>query len=140
MNNVEHIKSKKRSGHVKVLIIDDSDLSRRTVATILENEGFQVVGQAASAEQGIQQAYSSGANVFLIDVVMPGSSGIEVANIIRENIKEPKIIMMSTLDTESVVIESISSGAIDFLVKPFQEEDLIKAVEKIDIELFKEHG
>ena len=124
----------------KILIVDDSDLSRRTIAQILEAEGFKVVGQAANAEQGIQQAYSSGANVFLIDVVMPGSSGIEMANIIRENVKEPRVIMMSTLDLESVVIESISSGAVDFLVKPFKEEDLIKAVEKIDIELLKEHG
>ena len=107
---------------------------------ILEREGFNVVGQAANAEQGMQQAYSTGANVFLIDVVMPDISGIEVANYIRENIKEPRIIMMSSLDIESVIIESISSGAIDFLSKPFEERDLIRAVEKIDIELQKEHG
>ncbi len=140
MDNVESIKKPTRSGHAKVLIIDDSDLSRRTVASILENEGFRVVGQAANAEQGMQQAYSTGANVFLIDVVMPDISGIEVANYIRENIKEPKIIMMSSLDIESVIIESISSGAIDFISKPFEERDLIRAVEKIDIELQKEHG
>tara|TARA_Y100000296_G_scaffold32305_1_gene37409 strand:- start:27 stop:452 length:426 start_codon:yes stop_codon:yes gene_type:complete len=139
-NNVENIKKNARSGHARVLIIDDSDLSRRTVAGILEREGFNVVGQAANAEQGMQQAYSTGANVFLIDVVMPDISGIEVANYIRENIKEPRIIMMSSLDIESVIIESISSGAIDFLSKPFEERDLIRAVEKIDIELQKEHG
>lgn len=139
-NNVENIKKNARSGHARVLIIDDSDLSRRTVAGILEREGFNVVGQAANAEQGMQQAYSTGANVFLIDVVMPDISGIEVANYIRENIKEPRIIMMSSLDIESVIIESISSGAIDFLSKPFEERDLIRAVEKIDIELEKEHG
>ena len=79
-NNVENIKKNARSGHARVLIIDDSDLSRRTVAGILEREGFNVVGQAANAEQGMQQAYSTGANVFLIDVVMPDISGIEVAN------------------------------------------------------------
>ena len=140
MDNVESIKKNTRSGHAKVLIIDDSDLSRRTVASILEKEGFNVVGQATNAEQGMQQAYSTGANVFLIDVVMPDISGIEVANYIRENIKEPNIIMMSSLDIESVIIESISSGAIDFISKPFSESDLIKAVEKIDIELQKEHG
>ena len=139
-DNVENIKKNARSGHARVLIIDDSDLSRRTVAGILEREGFNVVGQAANAEQGMQQAYSTGANVFLIDVVMPDISGIEVANYIRENIKEPRIIMMSSLDIESVIIESISSGAIDFLSKPFEERDLIRAVEKIDIELQKEHG
>ena len=139
-DNVENIKKNARSGHARVLIIDDSDLSRRTVAGILEREGFNVVGQAANAEQGMQQAYSTGANVFLIDVVMPDISGIEVANYIRENIKEPRIIMMSSLDIESVIIESISSGSIDFLSKPFEERDLIRAVEKIDIELQKEHG
>ena len=46
--------------------------------------------------------------------------------------------MMSTLDLESVVIESISTGATDFLTKPFQEEDLIKSIEKVEYEIVKE--
>lgn len=135
---VENINKTKRSNLVKILVVDDSDLSRRTIVNILEREGFNVVGQASSAEQAMQTAFSTGANVFLLDVVMPEVSGIELAGHIRDNVKEPKIIMMSTLDLESVVIESISTGAIDFLTKPFTEEDLIKSVEKIEYEIVKE--
>ncbi|OIQ18561.1 MAG: hypothetical protein BM556_09915 [Bacteriovorax sp. MedPE-SWde] len=135
---VENINKAKRSDLVKILVVDDSDLSRRTIVNILEKEGFNVVGQASSAEQGIQQAFTTGANVFLLDVVMPEVSGLELATHIKENVKEPHIIMMSTLDLESVVIESISTGATDFLTKPFQEEDLIKSIEKVEYEIVKE--
>lgn len=137
---VENINKAKRSEHIKILVVDDSDLSRRTVVSILEKEGFEVVGQAATAEEGMQQAYTTGANVFLLDVVMADISGIELANHIRDNVKEPKIIMMSSLDLESVVIESISSGAVDFLAKPFLEKDLIASVEKVELEILKEVG
>jgi two-component system chemotaxis response regulator CheY len=140
MSNVENINKNKRSDLVKILVVDDSDLSRKTTVKILEEEGFNVVGQANNAEMGMQQAYTSGANVFLLDVVMPNTSGIELADHIRENIKESRIIMMSSLDLESVVVESISNGAIDFLNKPFSKLDLIQSIEKVEEDIVKEAG
>ncbi len=137
---VENINKAKRSDLVRILVVDDSDLSRRTIVSILEANSFNVVGESATAEEAMQQAFNTKANVFLLDVVMPGISGIELANHIRDNIKEPKIIMMSTLDMESVVIESISNGAVDYLSKPFTEQDLIKSVEKIEADIVKENS
>ncbi|EQC43404.1 response regulator [Bacteriovorax sp. Seq25_V] len=137
---VENINKAKRSDLVRILVVDDSDLSRRTIVSILETHGFNVVGESSSAENAMQQAFNTKANVFLLDVVMPEISGIELANHIRDNIKEPKIIMMSTLDMESVVIESISNGAVDYLSKPFTEQDLIKSVEKIEADIIKENS
>ena len=137
---VEKINKAKRSDLVRILVVDDSDLSRRTIVSILEANSFNVVGESATAEEAMQQAFNTKANVFLLDVVMPGISGIELANHIRDNIKEPKIIMMSTLDMESVVIESISNGAVDYLSKPFTEQDLIKSVEKIEADIVKENS
>lgn len=137
---VESINKNKRSDLVRILVVDDSDLSRRTIVSILEKEGFNVVGQASNAEQAMQQAYTTGANVFLVDVVMPDISGLELANHLRDNIKEPRIVMMSSLDLESVVIESISSGAVDFLTKPFEAKDLLASIEKLEVEILKEAG
>lgn len=118
---------------LKILIVDDSDFNRRSMAEILTDEGFNVVGQAKSAEEAIQIAHSAKANLIFIDIVMPDISGLELAKHFQEKQSgERYLIMMSSLNIESIVIESISNGAIDFLQKPFEREDLIKAVEKIE--------
>lgn len=124
---------------LKILIVDDSDFNRRSMAEILTGEGFNVVGQAKSAEEAIQIAHSSKANLIFVDVVMPDISGLELTKHFQEKKSgELFLIMMSSLNIESIVIESISNGAIDFLQKPFEREDLIKAVEKIERLLEKE--
>ncbi|MGZ3788315.1 MAG: response regulator [Bacteriovorax sp.] len=118
---------------LKILVVDDSDFNRRSMAEILTSEGFNVVGQASSAEEAIQIAHSTKANLIFIDVVMPDISGLELTKHFQEKqAVERFLIMMSSLNIESIVIESISNGAIDFLQKPFEREDLIKAVEKIE--------
>ena len=78
------------------------------------------------------------ANLFLIDVVMPERSGLELAQTLTENLSGIYIVMMSSLNLEQIVLESISSGAVDFLPKPFDPIDLIKAVEKIEMEIEKD--
>jgi two-component system chemotaxis response regulator CheY len=118
---------------LKILIVDDSTFNRRSMAEILTEEGFNVVGQAGSAEDAIQIAHSTKANLIFIDVVMPDISGLELTKHFQEKqAGERFLIMMSSLNIESIVIESISNGAIDFLQKPFEREDLLKAVEKIE--------
>ena len=118
---------------LKILIVDDSDFNRRSMGEILTSEGFNVVGLASSAEEAIQTAHTTKANLIFIDVVMPDISGLELTKHFQEkHTMERFLIMMSSLNIESIVIESISNGAIDFLQKPFERDDLIKAVEKIE--------
>jgi DNA-binding NtrC family response regulator len=110
------------------------------MAEILTNEGFNVVGVASSAEEAIQIAHGTKANLIFIDVVMPEISGLELTKHFQEKQTGDRyLIMMSSLNIESIVIESISNGAIDFLQKPFEREDLIKAVEKIERLVEKEN-
>ena len=137
-NVANNSEPKKRKTSLNIVVVDDSDFSRNSVVNILEEDGFNVVDQAASAEEGVALSGTTDVNLFIIDVVMPQRSGIELAKILAESSMGTYIIMMSSLDIQQVVIESISSGALDFLPKPFSREDLIKAVEKIDQELTKE--
>ena len=118
---------------LKILIVDDSDFNRRAMIDILTYEGFNVIGQASSAEDAIQIAHSAKPNLIFIDIVMPEISGLELTKHLQEKSSGEKfIIMMSSLNIESIVIEAISKGATDFLQKPFEREDLIKAVEKVE--------
>lgn len=123
----------KRSDKLKIAVVDDSDFARKTVVEILESEGFNVVGTASSAEEGISLSATTEANLFLIDIVMPERSGLEMAKLLSEkSMGSVSIIMMSSLNMEKIIIESLSSGAIDFIPKPFTKEQLIQAVEKIE--------
>lgn len=118
---------------LKILIVDDSDFNRRNMVDILTFEGFNVIGQAASAEEAIQISHTAKPNLIFIDIVMPEISGLELTKHLQEKgAGERFIIMMSSLNIESIVIESISNGASDFLQKPFDRDDLIKAVEKVE--------
>lgn len=118
---------------LKILIVDDSDFNRKSMVDILTFEGFNIVGQASSAEDAIQIAHTAKPNLIFIDIVMPEISGLELTKHLQEKGSGEKfIIMMSSLNIESMVIESISNGASDFLQKPFERDDLIKAVEKVE--------
>jgi DNA-binding response OmpR family regulator len=119
----------------KIAVIEDSDFTRKSIINALEKAGYEVSADAKNAQEAYQAIQSSHADLFIIDVVMPEVSGIELAKKINEDFSNSRIIMMSSLNLESVVIESISSGAVDFLSKPFDMADLIKAVEKVEQEM-----
>lgn len=119
----------------KIAVIEDSDFTRKAIINALEEANYEVVADAKSAQDAYQAIQTGHADLFIIDVVMPEVSGIELAKKISEDFSNSRIIMMSSLNLESVVIESISSGAVDFLSKPFEMADLIKAVEKVEQEM-----
>ncbi len=123
---------------MKIMIVDDSELSRSSIKDILEQEGYEVVGCVSNAQEALKLSFEVNPDVFIIDVIMPEISGLELTESIVNNFMHAKVIMMSSLDIETVCIEAISSGAQDFLVKPFKRADLLKSVEKMTNDLAKE--
>lgn len=115
----------------KIVVVDDSEFTRQSIVDILQEEGFDVVGQAESAEKAAK-FLSTDANVYLIDIVMPQASGLELAKLLIEQKNSLKLIMMSSLKTEGIVVESISNGASDYIQKPFTRETLLQSVRKIE--------
>ncbi len=114
-----------------VVVVDDSEYARKHIIEILEQEGFNVAGQASSAEEALKISATTICHLFIIDVVMPQVSGIELAKFLIEKKTTASIIMVSSLGIESVVIEAISQGAADFLKKPFERQDLVNSVDKL---------
>jgi len=137
-NSEEEQSNKDKYKDFKIIVVDDSDFSRKTMVEILETEGFNIVGEANSAEKALQVAMGTPCNLFIIDIVMPEISGIELAKILNEKFEDSKIIMVSSLKMENVIIESISNGAHDFISKPFEREELINSVQKLAEDASKE--
>jgi len=123
--------------HTKIFVVDDSELSRINIIKLLEKHQFNIIGQASNAQECLSQI-SSEVNLLIIDVVMPETSGIELARLLNKKMNHVHIIMISSLTQEHILLESISAGAKDFLIKPFKSEDLIQSVEKMS-EIIRKH-
>ena len=118
-------------GQFKILVVDDSDFSRSSISSMLTDAGLNVAGESASAKDAINYLKDNSVHLAIIDVVMPEVSGIELTDYITENFPEVLIIMISSLAQESIVIDSISAGASDYLQKPFDKDALVTSVEKL---------
>jgi two-component system chemotaxis response regulator CheY len=115
----------------KILVVDDSDFSRNSISRMLESERYNIIGEASNATEAINALNDRTPDIAIIDIVMPGMSGFELAKKMNERFKDVYIIMISSLAQENIVIEAISSGASDFLQKPFTQETLTNSLEKI---------
>lgn len=115
----------------KVVVVDDSDFSRNLISSMLSESRFQVVGEAANANEAIRMLQENKVQIVILDVVMPEVSGIELAEKISKSFKDISIVMISSLAHETVVMDAINAGALDFLQKPFTKEALIDSLEKI---------
>lgn len=112
-----------------VLIVDDVAFVRKTLATILVEGGFDVIGEAASGTDAIEQFHRLKPDVVTMDIVMPKMSGIEATRKIIKGNPEAKIVMVSAMGQESLVMESIHAGAKDYILKPFSADEVIKTLQ-----------
>ncbi|MBT6325133.1 MAG: response regulator, partial [Bdellovibrionales bacterium] len=90
-----------------IMIVDDSEFSKKTMAKILKDNGFNVKAEAGSAEEAISILKNIHCDLFIIDIVMPETSGLELAKIIKESTSDPKIIMISSLAEETIIMDAI---------------------------------
>ncbi len=123
---------------VKIVIVDDSDFSRSVISKMLSEEGFQIVGEAGSAESALPLLKDKQPDIVIADIVMPNVSGLELTEKISQNFPDISVIIVSSLSQEHIVLDAISAGASDFIAKPIQKQQLVDSVQKIMSERTKE--
>jgi len=112
----------------RVLIVDDAAFMRITLKTMLEKNGFEVVGEAANGLEGVKKYGELKPDAVTMDITMPELDGVSALREIKKIDPNAKVVMISAMGQESMVKESIIAGASGFLVKPFKEEAVIKAI------------
>ena len=90
-----------------IAVIDDNELSRRSIVEILESENYVIAGSGSNAQEAMQILLNKKPQIMLIDVVMPDISGIELAQRVTEKQLDTNIIMMSSLNSQNIIIEAI---------------------------------
>lgn len=114
-----------------ILIVDDSSTYAQTHAKILEKQGHSI-SYAENGEVGVEKAKSEKPDLILMDLVMPGMNGFQAT---RKISKDPEtssipIIITSSKDQETDVIYGQRQGAVEYLIKPVDEDALVAAVNK----------
>jgi len=115
-----------------VLIIDDSPTELHLFQNMLENAGFNTL-VADSGEEGLKSARLERPDCILMDVVMPGMNGFQAT---RQLTKDPMtasipVIMITTKDQETDKIWGMRQGAVEYLVKPVADKDLVAMINKV---------
>ncbi len=115
----------------RVLVVDDTVFTRSLIRDIFTAAGFEVVGEAANGVEAVERFRELRPDLVTMDIVMPFKSGIEATReIVRED-RAAVVVMCSALGQESLVMEAIEAGATDFIVKPFQGDDVIRTARKV---------
>ncbi len=113
----------------KILVVDDAQFVRVRYRKLLGEEGHEVV-EANDGQQALELYEKEGPDLVLMDITMPVMDGLEALEKIREQDSDARIVMSSAMGQERMVIKAIQSGARDFIVKPFEPETILEAVEK----------
>jgi len=115
-----------------VLIVDDHPVVRTGLRNLLEAaEGMEVVGEAGSAEEGVRQARLLKPEIVLMDVVMPGTSGIDVLPAVLQAAPGARILVISMQDDPSYVRKAFAGGASGYVLKEAADAELVHAVREI---------
>lgn len=115
----------------QILIVDDAAFMRMMIKDILTKNGFEVAGEAQDGVQAVEKYKELTPDLVTMDITMPEMDGITALKQIKELKKDAKIIMCSAMGQQAMVIEAIQAGAQDFIVKPFQEDRVIEAIQKV---------
>jgi two-component system, NarL family, response regulator DevR len=120
------------TNQVRILIADDHSVVRAGLRALLERQGrFRVIGEAGTGEEAISKAQELQPDVAVLDIRMPGVSGIEACRKIIETVPGCKVIMLTSYAEDDLLFAAIQAGASGYVLKRVGDNDLVLAVERV---------
>ncbi|HHI97203.1 MAG TPA: response regulator, partial [Thermodesulfatator atlanticus] len=113
-----------------VLVVDDEDLLRENLALLLSSLNATQVFKAANAYEALEVLQKYPIDLVLLDVNMPGLSGLDLLKLIRKENASPPVVLMTGYPSLDLTVEALRGGASDFLIKPFTSQQLYETVER----------
>ncbi len=116
----------------KILVCDDSILARKSICGILEGFGYHDISEVSNGEDAVNFCKENKPAIVFLDIVMPVKDGVTATREIMENDPATKIIIVSSVGTQTHIKEAIKAGAKDFVQKPIDEDLLKQILENVD--------
>ncbi len=114
----------------KIMIVDDAQFIRMRVNKFLTRLGHNVI-EAANGEEAVQTYRRTQPDAVLMDITMPRQDGLTALTEIRDFDPQAKVIMLTALGQQAVVLKAMQAGAKDFLVKPYEPDRIMKALQRV---------
>ena len=111
-----------------ILIVDEMPRIRRHLRDILEKEGYYIAGEASDGDEAVPLAVALQPDLVVMDMVMKRMDGIVAAGHIRRLCPEARVVMVTREARPAVVLNSMKAGAVNFITKPFQDQQVISVV------------
>jgi two-component system chemotaxis response regulator CheY len=115
----------------RILIVDDSLVSRTILRGILSKRSHEVVGEAEDGDDGLKKFLALRPDMVTMDITMPGTNGIVCLKAILARDPQAKVMIVSALDHEAEILEALQAGARHCVIKPFEPEQILKAVSEV---------
>jgi DNA-binding NarL/FixJ family response regulator len=120
------------SGHIRVLVVDDHTIVRQGIRQVLESgDRIRVVAEAGDGAEALDAARTHEPDVVVLDVSLPGDSGLEVARRLKRLLPTTRILMLSVYDNTEFVLEAVRAGADGYLLKDSSPSDLRDAIKAV---------
>ena len=116
---------------MKALVVDDSAVMRKVLIGALSQAGITDVEQAADGKEAVAATEKDAFDLVLMDWNMPNMLGIDALKQIRANGKTMPVLMVTTEAEKSRVIEALKSGATNYIIKPFQPQDIVGKIKDV---------
>jgi two-component system, response regulator PdtaR len=113
----------------RVVLAEDEALIRLDLREMLEEEGYEVVGEAGDGETALSMARDLRPDLVVMDIKMPGMDGLTAAERITESHLAP-VLVLTAFSQQDLVVRAAQAGAMGYLVKPFQKADVVPAIER----------
>jgi response regulator NasT len=120
--------SEERRRVARVLVVDDSDVVRRTILHVLNKLGYEVVGEARNGLEAVEMTEQIRPTLVLMDVEMPKLSGIEAAREIQQRCPTP-VILITAHDSPELLRQAGDAGVMAYLVKPLEAGEMVRTTE-----------
>jgi DNA-binding NarL/FixJ family response regulator len=116
----------------RILLVDDHEVVRLGLKALVEHHPqFEVVGEAITAKEAIEQAEKILPDIVLMDIRLPGASGIEACEVITEKFPEIRVVMLTSYAEDEMLFSAIRAGASGYVLKQIGGDDLIRALESV---------
>ncbi|HHX64537.1 MAG TPA: response regulator [Chloroflexi bacterium] len=113
----------------KILVVDDAQFLRLRLSKLLKEHGYETI-EAENGDKALAQYAQHSPDAVLLDITMPDKDGLQVLGELREHDPDARVVMLTALGQQSIVLQAIKAGARDFIVKPYEPERVLTAIAK----------